>query len=209
MYTINLLWSSELIETNQLFYKTNKVFYPPQTLAYDIIQGGIKIDLVCCAMNSNSIKTAISVQQYFDKHNKNKNKVYVVPFISDDTYIPDDHDNDNDHIIILKQKPELPDYYELPNHIKTFEKHILPFIKDLICKDKKYSFYILMIAPKKTIDDYFNVELQPGQFICQTYQYRNIHDKAYDHYVKQYIPYFKTHIRMMKTLPLSKRLFLM
>lgn len=203
MCSITLLWTTDLQEKQTfidfLLSKQN-ICYKPSLLAVDLEQGDISIDMFCSSQQFNAVQTAVNIKNCISKDKKSP--VYSLPFIND--YVNIDLlslTNLGEEVRVLKQMKDIPDFYQYPSCLEFFEKYILPIIKDLIWldhhsiqaeKDRKANYNILIVSHSNFIKNNFHFDLDPGQVLRQTYQYRDIADKKPCVWERQYIPYFKT-----------------
>lgn len=202
MCSITLLWSTDLQGKRSfidfLLSKPN-ICYKPSLLAVDLEQGDISIDMFCSSQEFNAVQTALNIKHCIDKDKKSL--VYSLPFIND--YVNIDLlslTNLGEEVRVLKQMKNIPDFYQYPSCFEFFETYILPIIKDLIWldhhsiqaeKERKTNYNILIVSHSNFIKKNFQVDLEPGQVIRQTYQYKDILDKKPCVWERQYITYFK------------------
>ena len=204
MCSITLLWTTDLHEKRSfidfLLSGQNIICYNPSLLALDLEQSDIDIDMFCSSQQFNAVQTAVIIKNCISKDKKSL--VYSLPFIND--YANIDLmalTNLGGEVRVLKQMKDIPDFYRHPSKIEFFETYILPIIKDLIWLDhhsiqsereRKLNYNILIVSHFNFIKDNFHIDLEPGQVLRQTYQYRDISDKKPCDWERQYIPYFKT-----------------
>lgn len=227
MCSINLLWSTDLCQDfnflDFLFNNKPKPIYSYKLSAFvnDIIQSDIEIDAVCSSQEQNAVLTSLAIQHRLDKlRSSNLSNIYSLPFINDlpvsDIELMKLTNIEN--VNILRQIPDIPLYSSTPSDFESFEKHILPIVKDLAwAKTHTYKNYnkidsirdynVLIISHSNFIKNTFNVELQPCQVVCKKYKYTNISDKNYTEVTDHSTQYFKTKTRTI-IHAISKRPFL-
>lgn len=205
MCSITLLWSTDLQEKRSfidfLLARQNTHIYNPSMLALDLEQGDVFIDMFCSSQQFNALQTAVNVKKC-NEIGKRKTLVYALPFIND--YVNIDLmslTNLGEEVRVLKQLEDIPDFYQYPSCFEFFETYILPIIKNLIWldhhsiqaeKERKTNYNILIVSHSNFIKRNFQVDLEPGQVLRQTYHYKDISDKKPYAWERQYIPYFKT-----------------
>ena len=183
MLILNLLWTKDSYNWLNPFMISNTVeINKPNTY--------IKINMICCSQSHISIQNAILLREYYNM----KDSIYILPYINqigEEPYLCSDSYMKMYNLKIVNK----------PRHYSTFDKHVIPMIKNLLWYNNNigmelikakyeptYEFNVMIISHNNVIKERYNIEIPSGQTYVQQLIYNNISNQSIDKISNYYNP---------------------